>query len=80
MSEILFAALCEECWHKLDQPGDCPSFTKQDGWKDWQVPVHPEVAKLLGLTWAHENTRYKYVTIGEVTWEEWVEAYIDTLG
>jgi hypothetical protein len=79
-SEILFAALCEECWRNLDLPGECPPFSGLDGWKDWRVPVHPEVAKLLGLTWAHEKTRYKYITVGEVTWEEWVEAYIDTLG
>jgi hypothetical protein len=79
-SEILFRALCEECWHKLDLPGQCPSFTGLDGWRDWQVPVHPEIAKLLGLTWANETTRYNYITVGEVTWEEWVADYIDTLG
>ena len=46
----------------------------------WSVPVHPGVAKRLGVTWASERTRYHYETMGEITWEEWVRAYITRLG
>jgi Polysaccharide biosynthesis enzyme WcbI len=44
-----------------------------------QVPVHPKVAKALGVTWAKENTKYLYG--GEqITWETYVRRYIDHYG
>jgi hypothetical protein len=44
-----------------------------------QVPVHPKVAKALGVTWAKENTKYLYG--GEqITWETYIRGYIDHYG
>jgi len=44
-----------------------------------QVPVHPKVARDLGVGWADETTRY--VNRGrEVTWEGYVRSYIDHYG
>jgi hypothetical protein len=44
-----------------------------------QVPVHPKVAKDLGVKWVGENTRYQYG--GEkITWEMYVRRYIEHYG
>jgi hypothetical protein len=44
-----------------------------------QVPVHPKVAKTLGVKWARENTKYLYG--GEkITWETYVRRYIEHYG
>jgi hypothetical protein len=44
-----------------------------------QVPVHPKVAKALGVTWVKENTKYLYG--GEqITWETYIRGYIDHYG
>jgi hypothetical protein len=79
-SGAVFQALGAFVWRKLDMAGRPPVFTGMDDWKAWSVPVHPGVAKRLGVTWATERTRYHYDTLGEVTWEEWVRAYIDQCG
>ncbi|HJU17020.1 MAG TPA: WcbI family polysaccharide biosynthesis putative acetyltransferase [Stellaceae bacterium] len=44
-----------------------------------QVPVHPKVAKALGVRWAHEKTRYAYGG-RTVTWEHYIRSYIDHYG
>jgi hypothetical protein len=44
-----------------------------------QVPVHPKVAKALGVRWADENTKYLYRG-EEITWETYVRSYIDHYG
>ena len=44
-----------------------------------QVPVHPRVARALGVTWANENTKYLYG--GEqITWETYIRRYIEHYG
>jgi Polysaccharide biosynthesis enzyme WcbI len=44
-----------------------------------QVPVHPKVARDLGVTWADERTRY--LNRGrEITWESYIRLYIDHYG
>jgi hypothetical protein len=44
-----------------------------------QVPVHPKVARALGVRWAHETTKYVYC--GEaITWETYVRRYIEHYG
>jgi Polysaccharide biosynthesis enzyme WcbI len=44
-----------------------------------QVPVHPKVAKALGVKWATERTKYLYS--GEwITWETYVRRYIAHYG
>jgi len=79
-SEIIFQELCAYGWSKLELPGTPPTFTGTDGWKDWSVPVHPAIARRLGVVWAHEATRYRYCTLGDITWQDWVEAYVETYG
>jgi len=44
-----------------------------------QIPVHPKVARALGVTWADENTKYLY--LGEyMTWETYIRRYIEYYG
>lgn len=44
-----------------------------------QIPVHPKVARMLGVTWADERTRYAYR--GEqITWEQYIRNYIAYYG
>ncbi|HEX3954352.1 MAG TPA: WcbI family polysaccharide biosynthesis putative acetyltransferase [Stellaceae bacterium] len=44
-----------------------------------QVPVHPKVARDLGIKWADENTRY--LNRGrEITWETYTRSYIEHYG
>ncbi len=44
-----------------------------------QVPIHPKVARDLGVRWADETTRYLSRGI-EVTWETYVRSYIEHYG
>jgi hypothetical protein len=44
-----------------------------------QVPVHPKIARALGVRWAHEKTRYAYGG-RTVTWEGYIRSYIDHYG
>jgi hypothetical protein len=44
-----------------------------------QIPVHPKVARDLGIRWADEGTRYLNRGI-EVTWESYVRSYIEHYG
>jgi hypothetical protein len=44
-----------------------------------QIPVHPKVARDLGIVWANENTRYLNHGRGMV-WEEYVRSYMDHYG
>jgi hypothetical protein len=44
-----------------------------------QVPVHPKVARDLGVKWANERTRY--LNRGrQVTWEAYIRSYIEHYG
>ena len=44
-----------------------------------QVPVHPKVARDLGVRWADETTRYLNRGV-EVTWESYIRSYIEHYG
>ena len=44
-----------------------------------EVPVHPEVARRLGVTWANEATLYAWRG-RRITWEEYVRRYIAYYG
>jgi hypothetical protein len=46
---------------------------------EWQIPVHPEVARALGANWADAETRY-HGPGGFTTWERYVRAYIRRYG
>jgi hypothetical protein len=54
-------------------------ITSLDHLSRLQVPVHPKVAKALGVKWASEATKYLYG--GErITWETYVKRYIEHYG
>jgi hypothetical protein len=49
------------------------------GLRNPQVPIHPKVARDLGVKWADENTHY--LDHGrEITWERYIRSYIDHYG
>ncbi len=49
------------------------------GLRNPQVPVHPKVARDLGVRWADEKTRY--LNHGrEITWERYIRRYIEHYG
>lgn len=76
----LVQAICAFVWRRLGFAGLVPKLDGLERWRDWSVPVHPAVARQLGARWATEKTRYRYCTLGDVTWEEWVRAYIEVCG
>jgi len=79
-SAAYFQELCTYCWTCLELP-DTPGPLKGiDSWRDWSVPVHPGIARYLGVGWATETTRYYYRTMGEMTWDAWVEQYVEMFG
>jgi hypothetical protein len=44
-----------------------------------QVPIHPKVARDLGVKWIHDGTHY--LNRGrEITWENYIRSYIDHYG
>lgn len=47
--------------------------------RDPQVPVHPKVARDLGVAWADETTRYLHRG-REITWESYIRSYIEHYG
>jgi hypothetical protein len=77
---IVFQKVCEFCWGQLGLPGQTPAIEGLDVWKKGSVPVHPAIAKRLGLKWANERTRYTCGAWGTLTWEAWVRAYIKNFG
>ncbi len=79
-SGALFQYYCEDVWGKLGLKGPAPSFGNVDHWRKWSLPVHPVIARRLGLKWADEKTSYRYGALGKVTWREWVEAYVEAFG
>jgi hypothetical protein len=59
--------------------GDLISQKADMAMRDPHVPVHPKVARELGVTWADERTRY--LSHGrEVTWEAYIRRYIEHYG
>ncbi len=72
--------LCTHIWRVLGLPGLPEPLSGIDSWRMWSVPVHPGVARRLGVTWAHEETHYHYCTLGDIRWSEWVEHYIEMFG
>jgi hypothetical protein len=67
-------------WQRLGMSGDCPRFQNADAWRNRRIPVHPTVARRIGVEWAREDTSYSYGALGEVTWEQYVRAYIGLFG
>lgn len=47
--------------------------------KNPQVPVHPKIARDLGVKWADERTRYASHGY-EISWERYIRSYIDHYG
>jgi hypothetical protein len=65
-SEVVFQELCEFIWQKLEIPTAPPLIHGLDAWKIWGVPVHPQIARRLRLTWALEDTRYAFGSWGQL--------------
>jgi hypothetical protein len=66
---------------KLVGASEPVSLTKSidAGLRNPQVPIHPKVARDLGVKWVDENTRY--LDHGrEITWERYIRSYIDHYG
>ena len=61
----------------IDEP--FPHVAHFDHLKRLQVPIHPKVARALGVTWADEATRYLYEG-RPTTWEAYTRAYIEHYG
>ena len=76
----VYQRFCELSYELLGLPGSCPMIAGLDVWRHASVPVHPVVAKRLGVTWATRETLYDYGGLGMVTWAQFVKAYIDRFG
>jgi hypothetical protein len=61
----------------IDEP--IPLIADLDHLKRQQVPIHPKVARALGITWADEKTLYAHEGL-PVTWEAYIRSYIEHYG
>jgi hypothetical protein len=61
----------------IDEP--LPFVADLDHLKRQQVPIHPKVARALGITWADEKTLYAHEGL-PITWEAYIRAYIAHYG
>jgi hypothetical protein len=75
----IFAMLMQHLLDHLEIDQVYRSATILDHLQRLQVPVHPRVAKALGVKWANEATRYLYGG-EEITWEAYVRRYIEHYG
>jgi hypothetical protein len=75
----IFAMLMQHLLKHLGVNRAYRPIASLDHLKRLQVPVHPQVAKALGVSWATESTKYLYA--GEqITWETYVRRYIEHYG
>ena len=75
----IIGLLMQHLLRQLGMDQDYRPNSTLDHLRRLQVPVHPKVAKTLGVTWAKENTKYLYG--GEqITWETYIRSYIDHYG
>ena len=79
-TSALAAEMCRSVLRRLGVPSDGERFEVTDGAAAYVVPVHPIIAQRLGLAWAGKKTRFRYGSLGEVTWREWAEAYVEEYG
>jgi hypothetical protein len=75
----LFATLLSQIAGKLGIELRPRRNRAPDGLQLLQIPVHPEVARRLGVRWANGPTRYAYRG-SRITWEEYVSRYIAYYG
>jgi len=61
----------------IDEP--IPFVADLDDLKRQQVPIHPNVARALGITWADEKTLYAHEGL-PTTWEAYIRSYITHYG
>ena len=61
----------------IDEP--IPFVANLDNLKRQQVPIHPKVARALGITWADEKTLYPHEGL-PITWEAYIRSYIAHYG
>jgi hypothetical protein len=76
----LFARLLHRLAEMLEvKPLRRPGRLVDRHFSSFQVPVHPKVARMLGVVWADENTRYRWGA-EQVTWENFIRSYIRHYG
>jgi hypothetical protein len=76
----LFARLLDRLAGMLElSPRRWPVRLVDHYFSSLQVPVHPMVARMLGVVWADENTRYRWAA-EQVTWESYIRSYIRHYG
>ena len=61
----------------IDEP--FPFVAELDHLKRQQVPIHPKVARALGIAWADEKTLYAHEG-RQITWEAYIRSYIAHYG
>ncbi len=64
---------------RLGRPRPLALDRQLDLLNEWQIPVHPQVARTLGATWADARARYQGPS-GALTWETYIRAYIQRYG
>ena len=75
----LVAMLMEWLMRRLGVDEPFPHVAQLDHLRRLQVPIHPKVARALGVRWADEHTSYAYEG-RKVTWERYTRAYIEHYG
>jgi hypothetical protein len=78
-SGVLFARLMSWIARRIGRRLILPPIGRLNQLGNIQVPVHPLVARALGVEWANERTLYD-VRGRAVTWEQYIRSYIDHYG
>ena len=76
--EVL-AMLMDQLMRRIGIDEPFPRNKALDQLRRLQVPVHPKVARALGIRWADEATQYFYEG-SWLTWEEYIRSYIAHYG
>jgi len=76
--EVL-SMLMQRLLHLLGIDEPLPEIAEFDHLNRLQVPIHPRVARDLGVGWANEDTPYVYEG-RPITWEAYTRAYIEHYG
>ena len=76
---VLYRLLLQWLLPRLGIAGDYPDDGFLDAAATDEVPVHPAVARGLGMSWADEETAYRFHG-GQIRWEGYVRRYIEHFG
>jgi len=76
---MLFTMLLAYLMKHLHIAGFPPEVAAFDVFKTLEVPVHPKVAEVLGISWAFRDRVYRRGN-ENLTWEAYTRCYIETYG